>query len=62
MLALQDAPPCYQRHAEKNYGSYSQVRRPTRTGYPPDSSTRYDARRTIDWAYALIRSVLALNG
>src|SRR5918994_982292 len=51
MLALQDTPPRYQRYPEKHHGSYSQVRRPTRTGYPPDAGAGDDARRTVDWAY-----------
>ena|ERR687897_721387 len=62
MLALQDTPPRYQRYPEKHHGSYSQVRRPTRTGYPPDAGAGDDARRTVDWAYAIIRSVLVPNG
>src|SRR5829696_3128188 len=61
-LALQDASSHDQSCPEKHHGSCSQIRRPARTGYPPDAGAGDDARRTVDWAYALVCPVLVLNG
>ena len=60
-LPLQDTAPSYQRCPEKHHGSHSQVRRPARTRHPSDAGAGNHACRTVDWAYALIRSVLVPN-